>query len=269
MRIRWKRVIIGLFDIVLGVYLVFAVTTLRAKQTGVATCMATEVLVSDSAQEAFLDANEVKRILRSRGLLPDGKKMAAVSPRKIEDALTTSGPFVKTAQCWKTQDGRVQIAITQRMPILRVKSAGGADYYIDDKGSPLPNSRYTSDMIVATGAISQWYAKYALTPFIKTIAASDFWQNQVEQINILPDRGVELVPRVGDHILFLGYLPTDEQNRAKRDEAIADFTNRKLLRIEKFYRYALSKVGWNKYSYISVEFDNQIICKKKKNQETI
>lgn len=269
MRIRWKRVIIGLLDIVLGVYLVFAVTTLRAKQTGVATCMATEVLVSDSAQEAFLDANEVKRILRSRGLLPDGKKMAAISPRKIEDALTTSGPFVKTAQCWKTQDGRVQIAITQRMPILRVKSAGGADYYIDDKGSPLPNSRYTSDMIVATGAITKWYAQAALTPLIKVISGNEFWQNQVEQINITPDRGVELVPRVGDHILFLGYLPLDEKVVAKREAAITDFVTRKLERIEKFYRYGLAKVGWNKYSYINVEFDNQIICKKKKQQETI
>ena len=33
----------------------------------------------------------------------------------------------------------------------------------------------------------------------------------------------------------------------------------------KFYQYGLSKVGWNKYSYINLEFDNQIICKKNKN----
>lgn len=268
MRIRWKRVAIGVLDIVIGVYLIFAVTTLRAKQTGVTTCMATDVLVSDSAKEAFLDASEVKRILKSRHLLPDGMPMASVSPRRIENALTTSGPFVKTAQCWKTQDGRVQIAITQRMPILRVKSTGGADYYLDDNGNPLPNSRYTSDMIVATGYITQWYAKNALTPLIKTIAANDFWQNQVEQINILPDRGVELVPRVGDHVLFLGYLPIEGISATKRAQAITDFVNRKLQRVEKFYRYGLAKVGWNKYSYISVEFDNQIICKKKK-QETV
>ncbi len=38
---------------------------------------------------------------------------------------------------------------------------------------------------------------------------------------------------------------------------------KKLQRLEKFYRYGLSVAGWNKYSYISVEFDNQIICKKK------
>lgn len=267
MRFRWKKIVICLLDIILGGYLVFAVHSVCARQTGVATCMATDVLISDSAQEAFLDANEVKRILKASQLLPDGKPMSSVSPRQIEETLTTSGPFVKTAQCWKTQDGHVMIAITQRTPILRVKSAGGADYYIDDKGSPLPNSKYTSDLIVATGNITPWYAQNGLTPLIKVITASQFWENQVEQINILPDRGVELVPRVGNHVLFLGYLPTDARSRTAREQAITDFVCRKLQRIEKFYRYGLAKVGWNKYSYINVEFDNQIICKK--HNETI
>lgn len=269
MRVHWKKTVIGLLDIVIGVYLVFAVTTLCAKQTVTTTCMATDVLVSDSAQDAFLDATEVKHILKERQLLPDGKPMSSISPRQIEEALTTSGPFVNTAQCWKTNNGHVQIAITQRMPILRVKSSNGADYYLDDKGTPMPNSKYTSDMIVATGTISESYAKLCLAPFVKAINASQFWQNQVEQINIRPDLGVELVPRVGDHIIFLGYLPNEKTTQAKRDQAITDFTNSKLLRVEKFYRYGLSKVGWNKYAYISVEFDNQIICKKHQNQETI
>lgn len=34
-------------------------------------------------------------------------------------------------------------------------------------------------------------------------------------------------------------------------------------RLKKFYIYGLSQAGWNKYSYIDVEFDNQIICKKR------
>ena len=37
---------------------------------------------------------------------------------------------------------------------------------------------------------------------------------------------------------------------------------KKLDRLGKFYKYGLSQAGWNKYSYINLEFDNQIICKK-------
>jgi len=57
-----------------------------------------------------------------------------------------------------------------------------------------------------------------------------------------------MVPRVGEHIIYLGR---------------PDHIERKLDRLEKFYRYGLSKAGWNKYSYINLEFDNQIICKRK------
>jgi cell division protein ftsQ len=80
---------------------------------------------------------------------------------------------------------------------------------------------------------------------------------------VLPDRGVELVPRVGQHVVFIGYLP-QAANTKERNEKIADYVNKKLTRLEKFYKYGLSQVGWNKYSYIDLEFDNQIICKKKK-----
>jgi cell division protein FtsQ len=40
--------------------------------------------------------------------------------------------------------------------------------------------------------------------------------------------------------------------------------DKKLERMRKFYLYGLNKAGWNKYSSISVEFDNQIICKRVK-----
>lgn len=94
------------------------------------------------------------------------------------------------------------------------------------------------------------------------INANDFWRNQVVQINVLPDKGVELVPRVGNHIIYIGQLP-ETKYIADRKKLVTDYANIKMDRLEKFYRYGLSQAGWNKYSYINVEFDNQIICKKR------
>lgn len=91
-------------------------------------------------------------------------------------------------------------------------------------------------------------------------------ENLVEQINILPDQNVEIVPRIGNHIVLLGKLP-ENIDRKKREKAIAEFFNHKMTRLEKFYRYGLSEVGWNKYSYINIEFDNQIICRKGKAEQ--
>jgi len=81
------------------------------------------------------------------------------------------------------------------------------------------------------------------------VLTDDFWKNQIEQINVLADGSVEIVPRVGEHIAYLG------QPTALRT---------KLERLRKFYKYGLSEAGWNKYERVSVEFDNQIICKKRK-----
>ena len=41
------------------------------------------------------------------------------------------------------------------------------------------------------------------------------------------------------------------------------YMNNKMHRLEMFYKYGLSQAGWNKYSYIDIEFDNQIMCKKR------
>ena len=73
--------------------------------------------------------------------------------------------------------------------------------------------------------------------------------------------GIELVPRVGNHIIYLGNLP-ESNILEKREKEITAFVNKKMKRLENFYKYGLSQAGWNKYSYINLEFDNQIICKK-------
>ena len=82
------------------------------------------------------------------------------------------------------------------------------------------------------------------------------------QINVLPNRDIEVVPRIGNHIVHLGQMP-ESNDKTTRQKLITEFVNRKLTRLEKFYKYGLSQAGWNKYSYIDIEFDNQIICKKR------
>jgi cell division protein FtsQ len=100
---------------------------------------------------------------------------------------------------------------------------------------------------VATGHISKKYAQKSLTRIGNFLIHNPLWRSQIEQVNVLTDGSMEVIPRVGDHIVYLGQ-PVG--------------LDKKFTRLEKFYRYGLSKAGWNKYSYINLEFDNQIICKK-------
>lgn len=249
MTLNWKNIAIVAIDTVLGVYLLLAITAFNEPYDKGAACSQVKIDISDGVSDGFLNVNEIKKILQRNHIYPLGQKMTAINSRLIEETLEKS-PFVDEAQCYKTSGGHVCITLTQRMPVIRVKADNGDDYYVDNHGGIMPNTRYTSDLIIATGAISRNYAKKVLTEVGNYIMNDKFWQNQVVQINVLGDGSMELVPRVGDHIIYIGE-PTSVKS--------------KLARMEKFYKYGLNKAGWNKYSYISVEFDNQIICKKKQN----
>lgn len=261
MRINVKKSIIIVLNIVFAVYIVLAMTSFNKPDEEGRICSKVSINIEDESANGFLSVKEIKKILEQHRLYPLKKKMSDINPRDIEELLKES-PFVNQVECYKTQDNNVNISITQRLPIVRIKNWRGDDYYLDDKGGIMPNSKYISDLIIATGYISRPYAKSHLAYLTKAIMASDFWKNQIVQINVLPDGGIELVPRVGNHIVFIGYLPTAKSREARERETIG-FVNKKLKRLEKFYRYGLSQAGWNKYPYINIEFDNQIICKKR------
>ena len=131
----------------------------------------------------------------------------------------------------------------------------------------MPNSHYTSDLIIATGDISKSFATHYLSPMSKAIMANPLWSNQIEQINVLSDKTIELVPRVGNHIIGLGTIPYNKY-KSKQNAIVTAFIEKKLSRLEKFYRYGLSQAGWNRYSYINLAFDNQIICKRRDGKPT-
>ena len=261
MKTSWSKRLFVASDILIAIYLLLAFVSFDKKGDPKALCSKVNIDIADNAAGGFLDAKVIKERLQKTGFYPIGRQLKDVDTRGIEEMLRRS-PFVKTAECYKTEGGYVYISVTQRMPVIRIKADNGDDYYVDDHDCIMPRSSYTSDLIIATGYINRWYAINYISPLGKAIMQNDVWKNLIEQINITPNLGVELVPRIGDHIVYIGQLP-DITDKSKHDKDIAQFVDKKMTRLEKFYKYGLSQVGWNKYSYVNIEFDNQIICKRK------
>ena len=247
MSFNWKKSLIIVFDIAIAAYLILAVTAFNKPAERASVCSEVKIDIDDEMPDGFLNANEIKQMLERQRLYPLARPMMSVNAREIEEALRKN-PFVQEAECYKAQNGHVCISLKQRMPIMHVMATNGDNYYVDIHGSILPETHFASDLVVATGSITKKYAQKSLTLVVNEIVRDKFWQSQIVQINVLPDGSVEIVPRVGDHVIYLG----SPSNIAQ-----------KLERLRKFYLYGLNQAGWNKYSYINVEFDNQIICKKK------
>lgn len=247
MTVNWRKTVIVLLDVAIAIYLLLAVTLFNQPEEKATVCTEVNINIVNGQSGGLLSPAEVKRILEKQRLYPLAQPMQFVSTRQMEEALRKN-PFVANAECYKTQNGHICIQLHQRHPVLHVMDTSGEQYYIDDEGAILPPSRLADNMLVATGVISRKYAKEYLLPLALHVLDNPFWQQQTVQINVLRDGTLELVPRVGDHIVYLG---------APRD------IPKKLDRLRKFYKYGLSHAGWDTYERINLEFDNQIICKKK------
>ena len=247
MTINWKQTFMVACNIAVGIYLVLAVTAFNDPDEAMAKeCTEVKIDIEKESMEGFLNPGEVKKLLTQHKLYPLSQPMSTISPRKMEETLQKS-PFVEKAECYKTLSGHVCINIKQRIPVIRIMADNGDNYYLDNHGNIMPESGYATDILIATGNISKKYAQRVLSKIANHIVSNSFWRNQTVQLNVLANGTLEMVPRVGEHIVYLG-SPAN--------------INNKLERLRKFYIYGLNKAGWNKYNYINVEFNNQIICKK-------
>ena len=242
-----KRLVIFLLSLLIASYLIFVFMTIKSPEGSDTMCKGVKIEIAQDENEGLLTVSEVRKMLTVDHLNPTGLMMDEVNTRLIEDQLKAK-ELIESVECYKAQDDSVHIVIKQRSPVLRVMAENGESYYLDKLGKKMPVGQYSCNLIIATGFISKKYAEKMLAPMATIIQGDDFWREQIEQIVVLKDGSVEMVPRVGEHILYLGQ-PTGIRT--------------KLDRLWKFYYYGLNEAGWNRYSRISVEFDNQIICKRK------
>lgn len=232
--------------LVLAVYLIMAITKFNSSDSK-ATCRGVEFIVSDSAKASFITSAEIAKELKKKNLHPQGKRLDFIDGRKIEETLKNN-PFIEKAQCVKTAADIVKITVTQRLPILRVMADNGDDYYIDAHGKKMSGVRYAADLVVVTGYVDYKYVRKHLVSLGLFLQQHDFWNDQIEQINVTSSGELEMIPRVGEQIVLLG-----------KPKGL----NNKLNHLELFYKKVMNQVGWNKYTVLNLEFDNQIICTKK------
>lgn len=241
-----KKYITLFFFLLCSAYLVMAVTMWNKPDPN-AICKDVTLTIEDSAKAGFIHAEQISNRLKREGLYPRGKYMAYINTAFLEKKLKEMA-LIEDVVCYKTVKGTVCIQVTQRLPVMRVISNNGDDYYLDAKGRIMPPTKNPADLVIATGDISKDFAKRYLTRIGSYLQATPFWNSQIEQINVTPEHTLELIPRVGNNLIYLGE-PVN--------------TMAKLDRLNIFYEKVISVVGWDKYSKINLEYPNQIICTKK------
>lgn len=270
-----KKIFFILSDIFIGAYLVMAMTSWNKVAPLTPRCNKVTIQIADENSNGFLTQQEIQRLLKKHDIYPLGQSLTIANPRMIEEELKRM-PFVNKAQCSIAQDGHATIIVTQRTPLVRIKNENNQDYYIDDNGGIMPNSQYISNLMIATGHISKQYATQYVSVIARYLMQDELWSKEIEQINVTHDLHVELVPRNAEHVVNIGRMPKINKllSPSKRNEELNNYLKHQLSRLELFYRYvpqtlngAVPKDTSNTlnslYSYINLEYNNQIICQRR------
>ncbi len=243
-----KKVLVIIGICLLAGYLIFAAFYFQEKPKD-GTCSGFELEVQNSSSsDQFVETEDILKYIDEKGLNPTGKSLSDINTNAIEEAILTN-QLVKKANVFVTNNGAIKASIEERKPILRIISNTGENYYIDNEGNKMPLSkRFTAYLPIASGAIKEDFAKSELYKFALFLYNDEFWNAQIEQIVVLPNKDLKLIPRVGDHQIILGNLD--------------GFTD-KLDKLFTFYKNGLNETGWNKYSVINLKFDKQVVCTRR------
>ena len=208
------------------------------------TCEGIRVEIIDSIPDGFITDEYVRSILTRNKISPEGMKISEVSLEQIEQLMLEES-HIERAACYYEAAGRLCIKVVPQQPILHVISQKGEDYYLSSTGLPMATGTFNVDLCVATGNITKKFAAEHLLEFARYIHDDLFWSEQIEQIHVVSPEEIELYPRVGQHVIELGSVNGFQE---------------KLGRLRTFYREGLERVGWNKYSKISLAYDGQVVC---------
>ncbi|MDC3070773.1 hypothetical protein OA405_00150 [Bacteroidota bacterium] len=154
---------------------------------------------------------------------------------------------IESAEIYFSVNGEVSLSYYEFEPVVRVFSSENQSYYLDPNCKRIPLSeKYTADLILFTGHTEN-IKDHLILNLAKKINSNKFLSNQVSEVFINESSEAFFIPVIGSHKIKLGGFNNLEV---------------KIKKMMTFYDKIIPKHGWEKYSEINLEYQNQIICLK-------
>lgn len=186
----------------------------------------------------FIDEKDVKEIVKKSN--PD-KRIGDINIPELEKKLNQL-PAVDSANVYLNLNGNLNLDIKQRVPAFRLNK-NGRDFYVDEKGTEFPISKnYSFPCMLVTGDVAKSdYVK--LAELVDKIDRDDFSKKYFIGISKEKD-GYNLLTSQGNYKVEIGDL---------------EKINLKVKGFKTFVEKHLIYQQPEKYTKISVKYDNQIV----------
>ncbi len=255
-RYRLKKIITATVWLLLGAgVVVLLAAAISKKDTQVLTRL--EITIKGVQNHYFINKQDVKEILEKVNKKPLDHAMVGKLDLVSMEKLLKKEKWIKNAEIFIDNNNVLQVKVTEREPVARVFTISGASFYLDSSLMRLPLGEkfsarlpvftsFPTDVIILSKADSILLRNIkVMSEFIEQ---DEFWMAQIDQIDITPNGFFELIPKVGNQVIRFG----DMQNYEEK------FNN-----LMAFYKQVQIKAGWNKYSFLDVQYKNQVVAVKR------
>ena len=217
------------------------------------TCKGVKVDIAGDNLNYFVNKNDIYAVVKKYGGDTTGNNpIATINLKQIELELEKI-IWIHSAELFFDNNNILKITVKESLPIARIFTEDGNSFYIDSACKVLPvSTKFSARLPVVTGfagnGIIFTNADSAILHDLKRISlkinSDTFLMAMIEQINILAEHNYELIPKIGNQTILLG----DAKNVESRFE-----------KLKLFYKKVTPVVGWNKYSKINLQYENQIV----------
>jgi cell division protein FtsQ len=220
-------------------------------------CTGVEINIKAISSNFFVDKGDILNIITagSNENLLD-RVVSSFDLQAIELELQKN-IWVKKAQLFFDNNEKLHVNVIEREPLARVFSNLGTTFYVDKDLSMLPLSeKFSARLPIFTNFPSD---KKVLLPSDSSllrdiisislaIQKDSFHMAMIEQIDITAQQTFEMLPKFGNAVIVVG----DAKN-----------IENKLSKLRLFYKEIMVKAGWNMYSEINIQYNNQVVAKRK------
>ena len=209
-------------------------------------CTEVHIVVRDSMERQWVDANELENYLQRHHVYPLGLMMEQIDCHAIEQCLL-GHEMVRKVECFKSPFGHVHVEVTQRIPVLSVVANDGC-YYVDSDRRIMPIRRQMNvDVPVFRGAVSQRAAAEEYFDFVVWLSDSRYWKSRIHDIHVLNPKSLILKQEGIDAKIILGSL---------------DGYVEKLSKLQKLYTKGFDKIGYPECKEYDLRFEGQVVSRK-------
>ena len=214
-----------------------------SRQADMSLCTQVDIVVEDSVSRQYVDAMELEGYLKARGCYALTKAMSEVDCHMIEQTLLKH-EMIRTASCYKTPFGAVRIRVTQRVPVLCVKTAEG-NYLVDADRRVMPyRSGMRLDVPVFTGAISKCAATEEYYDFVLWLQDNSYWGERIRDVYVRNPKLVVLSQKDYSAKIVLGNLEGYED---------------KLARLRSLYKKGFDVLGYPECRELDLRYAGQVV----------